>query len=283
MSGTEQVAYLVFDVESAADGALISSVRYPGQSLAPADAIRRYRQELIDKNGNDFIPYSYQFPVAVAVAKVSRNFRLLDLIVLDEPEFRPHVIADLFWRGTEVYRKSTLVTCNGRCFDLPLLELAAFRYGLNLGGWLSMKGPNYSQPRYRYNTERHLDLYDVLTNFGAARLSGGLNLAASILGKPGKMDVQGYMVQDLFDAGRVDEINAYCRCDVLDTYFVLLRVAVMLGQLKLDREQAIISEAKAWLSNQAEKCRAFQDYLDHWGDWHNPWADEGSKLKVSES
>ena len=32
-------------------------------------------------------------------------------------------------------------------------------------------------------------------------------MAANLLGKPGKMDVQGHMVQDLFDEGKLPEIN----------------------------------------------------------------------------
>jgi len=59
-------------------------------------------------------------------------------------------------------------------------------------------------------------------------------LVANLLGKPGKMDVQGYMVQDLWNEGKVAEINDYCRCDVLDTYFAFLRTMLMLGNLKLD-------------------------------------------------
>ena len=35
------------------------------------------------------------------------------------------------------------------------------------------------------------------------------------------------MVQDMYDAGRLAEINDYCRCDVLDTYFVFLRTRVL--------------------------------------------------------
>ena len=49
------------------------------------------------------------------------------------------------------------------------------------------------------------------TNFGSSRFVGGLNLAANLLGKPGKMDVQGHMVQDLFNAGKLADINDYCR------------------------------------------------------------------------
>jgi predicted PolB exonuclease-like 3'-5' exonuclease len=94
---------------------------------------------------------------------------------------------------------------------LPLLELAAFRYGIGLPTWFNQVARTYEQPRNRYNIEAHCDLQEVLTNFGSTRFTGGLNLAANLLGKPGKMDVQGYMVQDLFNAGKVAEINDYCR------------------------------------------------------------------------
>jgi hypothetical protein len=153
------------------------------------------------------------------------------------------------------------------------LELAAFRYGISVPGWLDTKKPSYQQPRYRYNLEAHLDLLDLLTNFGATRFSGGLNLAATILGNPGKMDVQGYMVQDLYEEGKLEEINDYCRCDVLDTYFVFLRAAVLLGRLPLAREQHIVAETKAWLTERSAGTRVYQVYLDHWGDWQNPWQD----------
>ncbi len=269
--GNSKLRYLVFDVESAADGQLVSKLRYPGEQLDPQQAVRRYRDELMEKHDSDFIPYSYQFPVSLVAAKVDANFQLVDLVALDEPEFRPHVITENFWRGWEAYQRPTLVTFNGRSFDLPLMELAAFRFGVSLAGWLELKGPNYQQPRYRYNTQSHLDLCDVLTNFGAARLSGGLNLTANLIGKPGKIDVHGQMVQDLYEEGRLTEINDYCRCDVLDTYFVFLRVAVLLGQLPLEREQELVAAAKQWLEDRADESPAYQLYLEHWGDWPNPW------------
>ncbi|MGA2796811.1 MAG: 3'-5' exonuclease, partial [Thermoguttaceae bacterium] len=127
------------------------------------------------------------------------------------------------------------------------------------------------QPRSRYNTAAHIDLCELLTNFGSARITGGLNLVANLLGKPGKMDVQGDMVQDLFDAGRLADINDYCRCDVLDTYFVFLRTRVLLGQLELAAEQQIIAQTKSWLETKAPDNPAYRLYLDHWGDWPNPW------------
>lgn len=110
------------------------------------------------------------------------------------------------------------------------------------------------------------------------------------------------MVQDLYDLGRLAEINDYCRCDVLDTYFVFLRSRVLIGQLSIDAEQAIVAEVKAWLEGKAAQVPGYQQYvesrvsrvehniskgggtveapaavpwhwqyLDCWGDWPNPW------------
>jgi len=265
------VEFLVFDVERAADGPLVARLRHPGEPIEPAEAIRRYRDELMAKYESDFIPYTFQMPVAVAVAKVAADFRLLDLVVLDEPEFRSHVITEHFWRGWEKYGRPTLVSFNGRGFDVPLLELAAFRYGLSVAGWFGPTARGYDQPRSRYNARAHLDLCEMLTNFGATRFTGGLNLAANLLGKPGKMDTQGDMVQDMYDAGRLREINDYCRCDVLDTYFVFLRTRVLVGQLPLETEHQLIAGTKQWLQERADQVAAYRQYLDHWGDWPNPW------------
>lgn len=265
------VRFLVFDVESSADGELVSRLRYPGENLSAADAIRRYREELMAKNDSDFIPYTYQIPRSVIVAKVSAQYQLLDLVALDEPQYRPHVITEHFWRGWEKYDRPTLVSFNGRTFDIPLLELAAFRYGISIPAWFALTAKSFEQPRNRFNLEDHLDLQEVLTNFGSTRFNGGLNLAANLLGKPGKMDVQGDMVQDMFDSGKMAEINDYCRCDVLDTYFVFLRSRVLVGLLTLAQEHTIIEQTKAWLEEHASTQRAYRLYLDRWGDWPNPW------------
>ncbi len=268
------VRYLVFDVESVADPQLVSALRFPREGIEGGEAVRRYRNELMDKYGSDFVPYTFQVPVCVVVGKLTAEFQLIDLVVLDEPECRPHVIVEHFWRGWEAYRRPTFVSFNGRGFDLPLLELAAFRFGLNLSTWFATTAKTYEQPRNRYNTNAHIDLCDFLTNFGATRFTGGLNLAANILGKPGKMDVQGDMVQDMFDAGRLSEINDYCRCDVLDTYFVFLRSRVILGQLTLQQEHTVIGQTKTWLEQNAASQPAYRLYLEKWGDWENPWTSE---------
>jgi predicted PolB exonuclease-like 3'-5' exonuclease len=164
------------------------------------------------------------------------------------------------------------VTFNGRTFDIPLMEHAAFRYGVAVPRWFNLEQRAYEQNRNRYNLNSHFDLQEILTNFGSTWFRGGLNLAASLLGKPGKMSVQGDMVYDLYCAGKVAEINEYCRCDVLDTYFVFLRTKVLMGKITLAQEHALVLQAKELLESQASQHPAYAQYLEQWGDWHNPWA-----------
>jgi 3'-5' exonuclease len=267
-----EVQYLLFDVESVADGALVSSSRYANENLSPEDALRKFRQELVISSGKDFIPYTYHFPVAIVIAKIRPDFSLIEIVSLDQPQHRPHVMTRHFWTGWEGYQRPTWVTFNGRGFDLPLMEQSAFRYGVSVPNWFNLNDRTYQQYRNRYNIQSHLDLHEFLTNFGSTWFRGGLNLAAQLLGKPGKMMVQGDMVHDLYVAGKVSEINEYCRCDVLDTYFVFLRVALLMGQITLEREQELVKQTKVMLEADVKRHPAYAQYLEQWGDWQNPWA-----------
>lgn len=266
------VAYLVFDVEAIADGELISRVKYPGEGLSPQLATRRFRDETMAEraDGKDILPTSFMLPVAVSVAKIDREFRLIEQKVIDEPLFRPSVITRGFWHGWKTYGCPALVSFNGRGYDLPVLELAAFRYGYDLRSWFNVEDKSYEQARNRYNITRHIDLHDLLTNFGAHKVTGGLNLVANLIGKPGKIGIDGSKVQDMHDEGRDDEINSYCRCDVLDTYFVFLRTRVLLGKITLDTERMLVQEAKTWLESKADEIPVYREYLDNWGEWHPP-------------
>lgn len=273
MSSTDrksQVSYFIFDIETIADGDLVSKIRYPKEQLSAAEALARYRAQLLEETGKDVLPVTFMLPISVAVAKVDADYRLLDVAVLDAPLFRPHVIARHFWQGWNAYGRPTLVTFNGRGYDVPVLELAAYRFGIPVPAWFNVEARTYEQSRNRYNSQAHLDLLDLISNFGATRISGGLNLLANLIGKPGKTGVDGSQVQGLYEAGEVVAINDYCRCDVLDTYFVFLRTRLLLGKLSIDDEHRLVSEAKVWLEQQSEAIPAYKAYLSHWGDWKPP-------------
>ena len=89
---------------------------------------------------------------------------------------------------------------------------------------------------------------------------------ANLLGKPGKMVVQGHMVQDLWNDGKLVEINDYCRCDVLDTYFAFLRTMVLLGNLAIRSGQRIEWDAKNMLVTNLPNVQKFvkREYRKGW-------------------
>ncbi|MDY6935010.1 MAG: 3'-5' exonuclease [Spirochaetota bacterium] len=269
--GHEDVKYLVFDIESIPDSKLIKMVKYPDLDIDEISAVRRYQEEILNTSGGStfFIPVTFQYPISICVAKVREDFSLIEMISLDEPAFRPKEMVRLYWQAVEeFYTNASLVTFNGRGFDIPLLELMAFRYGYTARRHFRDK---YAS-RYRFGT-KHIDLHDWLSNYNAIRMAGGLNLLAKVLGKPGKMDAHGEDVYDMFLEGKMEEINNYCFHDVLDTYFVFLRSRVMFGEITIEREQELVKSTREHLSNNVDKIPAFEMYLKNWGNWA-PWPEE---------
>ncbi len=266
MSDTPQ--YFIFDSETIADGRLIQRVRYPEHSEWTAqETIAHHRAELMETKGSDFIPHTFQLPVSVAIAFADRNYSLQKVVTLDRPKFRPQIITKQFWKGWLHYHQPQLVTFNGRSFDLPVLELAAFRYGIALPEWVKEGVKAWEDPRNRFHGTAHLDVQDIISNNGAARVNGGLNMLATLLGKPGKMDTKGDMVQDLWDAGEHERIDDYCICDALDTYFVFLRTRVLLGRIHLDQEHEIVTAAQKTIEDMAQDNEAIQEYLENFKIW----------------
>jgi predicted PolB exonuclease-like 3'-5' exonuclease len=262
MAENDSPRYLILDTESVPDGLLIGRVRYPKENLGEAEAIARAQTEARERSSShsDFLPVTFQIPVAVCLLSVGADFRPRELHCLDAPDFRPGEIVRAFWKTMARFPKVTLVSYNGRGFDLPLLEMAAFRYGCSAA-------PFIGEGRRRFSPF-HFDIHEWLGNYGAHRPAGGLNLLSKLLGQPGKMEISGNQVYDLHCAGKKQAINDYCMFDVLDTYFVFLRTRVMAGELALDAEQKLAQEeAKAWIVSKLERLPALQQYLDNWGNW----------------
>jgi len=254
-----RTAFLVVDTESVPDGRLLAAVKYASENLSPQEAVDRARAEARGQNwkNTDFIPVSFQLPVAVCMLRVGPDFSLLNFKCLDEPQFRPREIVNQFWFGVTHY-DAKLVTFNGRGFDMPLLELAAFRYGISAREY-------YQNSRNRFNGP--IDLMDWLTNFGACRLAGGLNLLAKLLGKPGKMDVSGERVYQMYQEGKLQEINDYCLCDTLDTYFVFLRTRILTGDISSEQEAELVAKAKDILRAKSTEFPILTRYLDAWTEF----------------
>jgi predicted PolB exonuclease-like 3'-5' exonuclease len=260
---SDDVRFLVFDIESVPDSSLVSWVRSNGEQ-DPHDALEDFQHELEEKNNSNFVPYTFQTPVSIAIAKVNSQYSLLELVVLKADERGVAEIAQDFWKGWRHYNYPQFVTFNGRGFDIPLMELMAFKYGIAIPEWFDDSGPAYQQKRYRYNSSSHFDLQDFLTNYGATTFRGGQNLAAKLIKLPGKMDTRSDMVQELYETGKMEEIHSYCRCDVLDAYLLFLRIETLRGRIQKEWEAKLHQETKTYLANNANKVPIYKKYLDTW-------------------
>ena len=256
---SDETRYIVYDTESVVDTGLLSRSRYPGEELSADEAVGRYLEERGDPDA--FVPVTYHVPVAIAVARVSADFRLIDASCLDAPAYDPEKMVRLFWKGVAHYGDAVLVDFNGRGFDLPLLTLAAFRWGISAPRYFN--DPDRYGFRYRF-TSKHIDLQEWVTEYGGFRLVGGLNLLAKILGAPGKMDTSGGQVGDLHREGRIDAINDYCLHDVLDTYLVFLRTRVLAGCISPEEERALHAETRRWIESRLDERPALGQYLANW-------------------
>ena len=120
-------------------------------------------------------------------------------------------------------KKPTVITWNGRGFDMPVITSRALRHGVPMPWWFTDRNT-----RYRYSTDGHFDLMDFLADFGAAK-NARLDVYAKLVGFPGKAGVDGSQVLPLVHAGKLDEVNAYCLCDVAQTAAIFLRVELLRG------------------------------------------------------
>jgi 3'-5' exonuclease len=240
------MVFAIFDIETRIDKVLLNRVFFAGQELTEDEAYRRYRHDLCAR-GADFPPLTLHVPISIAIG-TGADHVLQAVESLALADYSEDNLVREFWTRAECF-PGCLVSFNGRGFDLPVLELAALRCGISAPSYFGRE----DSPRSRHSPERHLDLYDYLTNYGASRLHGGMDLLLKMLGLPGKREMNGAMVQEYFEAGRLDEIHRYCRGDVIQTYFLFLRIELMRGRIGEATYRAALASSSHFLGQLGEE------------------------------
>ncbi len=141
-------------------------------------------------------------------------------------------------------KKPTVVTWNGRTFDMPVITSRALRHGVPMPWWFTDRNT-----RYRYSTDGHFDLMDFLADFGAAK-NARLEVYAKLVGFPGKVGVDGSQVLPLVHAGKLAEVNAYCLCDVVQTAAIFLRVGLLRGSYDRGRYRELARGLLAFIDEE---------------------------------
>lgn len=126
----------------------------------------------------------------------------------------------------EYYRKTKpiLVTFNGRGFDIPVLWMRAMHHGISIPEFFEYDFT------YKFSQKKHYDFAEKMFEHGAIRREKLMYLC-SIIGLPGKPEVDGSMVHKLFAAGEYEKIASYVQCDVIEEALVFIKYLHVRGEL----------------------------------------------------
>jgi 3'-5' exonuclease len=210
---TVDPTYLVLDIETIPDRELWSPPESTGAPGTPGAVA-------------PFPPLYACRPIVLGVVWLDANLGVKRIGTIGESKDEAGMMADFADFMTKW--RPLVVTWNGRGFDLPVLALRALRFGADFRWYY--RGEGY---RYRFSEEGHLDLCDLLSDHGAAKMTS-LDGAARVIGLPGKDGVDGSQVEGLYQAGQLDALRRYCLSDVAQTAFVFLRYRLIAGELDRD-------------------------------------------------
>lgn len=117
--------------------------------------------------------------------------------------------------------KATLVTYSGRGFDLPVLIHRSIKHGVAEGRPLLNKAAREN----RFNPQRHFDLLDAVTFYGASSRWPMATYAIGYGHRSPKDDMDGSQVGAAVAAGRILDVVRYCAADVAATTHIYRNLA----------------------------------------------------------
>lgn len=254
---------LVFDLETVPDVAGLRRLNFDWRDASDAEVAAMAFAQRREVTGSDFLQHHLHRIVAIGcVFRDAQGFRVRCLGQVGDDE--PKLIAD-FFKLIDRYMPQ-LVSWNGGGFDLPVLHYRALIHGITAAQYWDQGDDNrdFKWNNYisRYHA-RHLDLMDLMALY-QPRASAPLDALAKLSGFAGKLGMDGSQVWPAYQAGRLDEIRAYCETDVVNTYLLYCRFQKMRGLLS---EAAYAEEIKVVREAlKATPGEQWREYLAAWGD-----------------
>ena len=242
----------VFDIETIPDADLIRKTLHSKGDDIEVSNIAMGEQEA--KSGSNFLPLPYHKIVAIS-AVIADDFGVFQKVSSMDGESEEEMLRD-FLRFLDSHNPK-LVSFNGRSFDVPLLMIRSMKYNLTCRAYFEVENrelgkSKWDNYRYRFSHRFHIDLMDHISEFGATR-GLKLDVLCSLIGAPGKFDVKGDQVMDMYYKGELKQIKEYCESDVLNTYWLYLKYELLKGNL-------IVEDFKRSLDIMGEKLSDEKSY-----------------------
>lgn len=181
----------------------------------------------------------------------------------DEADAAESQVVGRFLEALSAHRPQ-LVGFNSHSSDLPILLQRALILGVSAPGFCARPDKPWEGIDYfARSSDWNLDLKDIVGGWGQA--SPSLHELAVQSGIPGKMDVSGAQVADLWLADRRRQIVQYNEYDALTTYLLWLRLAHLGGHFDADGYAAEQQRVVELLQLEIERERPhLAAYLERW-------------------
>ncbi|WP_187647948.1 3'-5' exonuclease [Nitrosophilus labii] len=252
----------VFDCETIPDTELIKKQYSFNEDLDELNLSLKAMSLQEAKNGSSFLPVPYHKVVAISavIADDFGNFKKVSSIDgTNEKE-----MIENFLNFIDKHNPK-LISFNGRGFDIPMLFIRALKYNLSCPAYFEQdnqmlnktKWENY---RSRYSEQFHIDLLEVLGHYGAVR-NLKLDTICTMAGVPGKFDISGDMVLELYYKGEIKKIKEYCESDVLNTYILFLKYEILKGNLSQEDYKAILLQMSDKMPKEKSYSKIFLDFI----------------------
>jgi predicted PolB exonuclease-like 3'-5' exonuclease len=247
----------IFDCETVPDIELVKKYYDITESDEVLICEEVYSQSA-EKTGSPFLPLPFHQVVAISAVIADEFGNFVKVGTFNKNQTENGIIDDFFTYIEKA--KPKLVSFNGRNFDLPMLMIRALKYNLSIPAYFNNenKWENY---RSRYSENFHIDLIEVLGNYGAVR-GLKLDVLSQMSGLPGKFDVHGDDVYKLYFKGELKKIEEYCESDVLNTYWLWLKYEMLKGNLLKSDYYSCIQKMYDKLEDGKSYTNIFKEFIE---------------------
>ncbi len=252
----------IFDCETIPDVSLVrSEYGIEGNDFEVSKKAFELQEE---KNGYSFLPIPFHQVVAIS-AVIGDDFGRFEKVSSIQGENEKEMISSFL--NFIDKKEPKLVSFNGRAFDMPMLMIRAMKYNLSCSAYFEKENRELNKNKWdnyrsRYSDRFHVDLMDHIGEFGAVR-GIKLDTICKMAGLPGKYDVHGDEVTDLYYEQKIDKIKEYCESDVLNTYWLYLKYELLKGNLTLNDYAANISDLQNRLDEKKSYTKVFKNFIEN--------------------
>jgi predicted PolB exonuclease-like 3'-5' exonuclease len=256
----------VFDIETVPDTDILYNL-----TGSTTEELQKKRKELEEyhmsiANGNSFPrqPFHKVVSISILIADIIKignyeHYDNLKLGTISNTKLDEKAMVEKFFDYVCKYIPK-IVSYNGKTFDMPVLKYRAMKYGMSLEN-LFKAGDKWNSYHQKFSKDWHCDLLEVFSDFGvSARCK--MNEICAITGLPGKIGVDGSHVSELYDEGKLKEIDDYCETDVANTYLLYLNYCLLSGIINGDIFMDLNKKFKNYLI--AENKNNYGEFLREW-------------------